>query len=76
MLNENVIKGKWNEIKGDVQKRWGKLTNDDFEKAKGDLKNLSGIIQKRYGIAQDEVSRNLDEMLSKYDSDKPTATQH
>lgn len=66
MINENIIKGKWQEIKGDIQKRWGKLTNDDLEKAKGDVQNLAGLIQQRYGMAQEEVKKGLDEFLAKY----------
>ncbi|MCR4308879.1 MAG: hypothetical protein NUW14_02480 [Deltaproteobacteria bacterium] len=25
-MNEDVLKGKWNEIKGGVKEKWGKLT--------------------------------------------------
>lgn len=39
-INENITKGKWLEIKGDVQKAWGKLTDDDLEKSKGNMKKL------------------------------------
>ena len=36
-INENTIKGKWLEIKGDVRKAWGKLTDDELEQTKGDM---------------------------------------
>ena len=26
-MNTDVIKGKWQQIKGDLQKTWGKITN-------------------------------------------------
>ena len=35
-MNEDIIKGKWKEIKGSVQKKWGKLTNDDLTQIDGD----------------------------------------
>ena len=44
-MNEDIIEGKWNEIKGDVQKKWGKLTDDDIEQINGDRTKLSGRIQ-------------------------------
>ena len=47
-LNENTIKGKWLEIKGDIQKAWGKLTDDELEKTKGDMKAIGGLIQQKY----------------------------
>ena len=32
-MNEDILKGKWKQMKGDVQKKWGKLTDDDIEEA-------------------------------------------
>lgn len=48
-INEDVLKGKWREIKGEVQKAWGKLTNDELEQTKGDLKAIGGLVQQKYG---------------------------
>ena len=69
-MNENVIKGKWLEMKGDLQKAWGKLTEDDLEKTKGDLKAISGLIQQKYGEAQEKSSAKLDEIFKKFESKK------
>lgn len=64
-LNENTIKGKWLEVKGDVQKTWGKLTNDDLEKTKGDMKAIGGLIQQKYGEAQEGHQDKLAKIFSK-----------
>lgn len=61
VLNEDTLKGKWTEAKGEIQKMWGKLTDDDLEKAKGDMTALSGIIQQRYGESKEEVQAKLTE---------------
>jgi hypothetical protein len=29
-MDEDVLKGKWKEIKGRVKEKWGKLTDDDL----------------------------------------------
>ena len=58
--NKNLSKGKWTEIKGEVQKALGKLTDDELEKTKGDIKVIGGLIQQRYG----EIQKNSDEKLS------------
>jgi uncharacterized protein YjbJ (UPF0337 family) len=60
-MNKDIIKGQWNEIKGDVQKKWGKLTNDDLEQINGDRTKLSGKIQKVYGLERDEAEKQLKE---------------
>lgn len=69
-VNENVIKGKWREMKGDLQKSWGKLTDDDLEKTKGDLKAISGLIQQRYGEAEEKSSGKLAEIFGRFETKK------
>ena len=58
-MNEDIIKGKWNEIKGSIQQKWGKLTNDDLDQINGDRTKLAGKIQKVYGLERDEAEKQL-----------------
>jgi uncharacterized protein YjbJ (UPF0337 family) len=58
-MNEDIIKGKWNQLKGDVQKRWGKLTNDRIDQVAGDRTKLLGAIQESYGLGKDEAEKQL-----------------
>jgi uncharacterized protein YjbJ (UPF0337 family) len=72
-INENTIKGKWLEIKGDIQKAWGKLTDDELEQTKGDMKAIGGLIQQRYGEAQDTHSKKLSEIFQRFGEKKDQA---
>lgn len=54
-MNRDRIDGSWEQVKGHVQKAWGKLTNDDLDVIEGNRKLLAGKIQERYGVAQDEA---------------------
>lgn len=65
-MNESFIKGKWKEIKGEIQKKWGQLTNDELEQTKGDMKAVSGLIQQKYGQTQDDVGRSLEDLTERY----------
>ena len=69
-LNENIVKGKWLEIKGDIQKAWGKLTDNELEKAKGDMKAISGLIRQRYGMKEDEYEGKLSDIFKKFENKK------
>ena len=53
-MNENTIKGNWEQIKGNVQKKWGELTDDELDQINGNRKILAGKIQEKYGRGQDE----------------------
>lgn len=58
-MNKDTIEGNWRQIVGDIQKYWGKLTNDSLEQINGSREKLSGLIQEQYGIARDEADRQL-----------------
>ncbi len=58
-MNKDIIEGKWTEIKGAVQQKWGKLTDDDMAEINGSREKLSGKIQKNYGLARDEVEKQM-----------------
>jgi uncharacterized protein YjbJ (UPF0337 family) len=54
----------WDEIKGEVKEKWGKLTDDDLTEIAGNQEKLLGILQKRYGYAKEEVDREYRDFLS------------
>ncbi|MGA9454598.1 MAG: CsbD family protein, partial [Pseudolabrys sp.] len=49
--------------KGQVKEKWGNLTDDDLDKIEGHRDQLEGIIQERYGIAKDQVRKDVDTWL-------------
>lgn len=69
-LNENTVKGKWLEIKGDLQKSWGKLTDSELEQTKGDMKAIAGLIQQRYGEKEEAYEKKLNAIFKKFETKK------
>ncbi|QDU80027.1 hypothetical protein Pla110_17490 [Polystyrenella longa] len=63
-MNEDQIKGKWMQLKGQAREKWGKLTDDELDQIDGKREQLAGKIQERYGIAKDEAERQIDEFES------------
>jgi uncharacterized protein YjbJ (UPF0337 family) len=61
-----VLRASWKEIKGDLRKAWGNITDDEFEKTKGDATSIAGIVQQRYGMAKEEASRKVSSIFEKY----------
>jgi len=60
-MNKDIIQGNWKELIGEVQKKWGKLTNDTLDQIEGDRTKLSGLIQKNYGLANDAADMQISE---------------
>lgn len=58
-MNKDILSGKWTQLRGEVQKRWGKLTDDQLDVINGDRLKLVGKIEEAYGIARDEAEKQL-----------------
>jgi len=60
-MNNDIIKGKWKQINGNIKKQWGKLTDDDLKVLEGTRDYLSGKIQERYGVAKEAAEDQIRE---------------
>jgi uncharacterized protein YjbJ (UPF0337 family) len=65
-MSQEIREGKWKELKGELQKAWGRITDDEWEKTKGDMKSVSGLIQQRYGQGKEDVSDKVSDIYEKY----------
>jgi uncharacterized protein YjbJ (UPF0337 family) len=63
-MNQQTLEGNWNEIKGKLHERWGQLTNDDLQKARGNVDQLVGVIQRKTGEARERVEQYLNELTA------------
>lgn len=57
-MNNDRIEGNWKEMKGKIQQKWGKLTDDDMDVIDGRREELVGKIQQAYGKSRDEAERS------------------
>jgi uncharacterized protein YjbJ (UPF0337 family) len=60
-MNQDILEGKWKQLKGQVKQEWGKLTDDDLDRLTGKRDELIGLIQERYGWERVEAERAVDE---------------
>jgi uncharacterized protein YjbJ (UPF0337 family) len=59
-MNEDTIKGQWKQLRGEVRKQWGKLTDDDIDQIAGERDKLVGKVQERYGQTREEAHEAVD----------------
>ncbi|WOI56466.1 CsbD family protein [Palleronia sp. LCG004] len=64
-MNWDQIAGSWKQFTGRIQQKWGQLTHDEVDEAKGDRERLEGIIQKKYGVTKEEARAQIDEWMAK-----------
>jgi uncharacterized protein YjbJ (UPF0337 family) len=63
-MNEDILTGKWNQLKGEIKKQWGKLTDDELDVIAGQRDKLLGKMQEKYGYARFDAERELDNFLA------------
>jgi len=60
-VNRQVLEGSWDQVKGKVRERWGQITENELEEAKGNTDQLIGVIQEKTGEARGEVESFLED---------------
>jgi uncharacterized protein YjbJ (UPF0337 family) len=62
-MNEDILQGKWKQLKGKALQQWGKLTDDDLDRIDGKREELVGVVQEKYGWAREEAEDEVDRFL-------------
>ncbi len=65
-MNEDILKGKWSEMTGEVKKQWGKLTDDDLMVIAGEKEKLVGILQAKYGYEKDKAEEEFKSFIDRH----------
>lgn len=65
-MNNDIIKGQWKMIKGNIKKQWGKLTDDDLTQMEGSFDELKGTLQKRYGFNEEMAKKEIDNFIKNH----------
>jgi uncharacterized protein YjbJ (UPF0337 family) len=58
-MNWDIIEGKWKQAAGVAKSKWGKLTDDDLQAVAGKRDQLIGKLQEKYGLAIDQIEKQL-----------------
>jgi uncharacterized protein YjbJ (UPF0337 family) len=66
-MNEDILRGRWKQMRGQIQQRWGELTDDDLDQIQGRRDQLIGRLQARYGYAREEAESHVDEFFADWD---------
>jgi uncharacterized protein YjbJ (UPF0337 family) len=65
-MNQDILAGKWKQMRGELKTWWGKLTDDDFDRISGQKDKLVGLIQERYGYTREQAEQEVERRLQEY----------
>jgi uncharacterized protein YjbJ (UPF0337 family) len=66
-MNQDILSGKWKQMRGELKTWWGKLTDDDVDRIGGQKDKLIGLIQEKYGYAREQAEQEVERRLQEYD---------
>jgi len=62
-MSDDIFKGKWKQLRGQVQQKWGDLTNDDLDRMQGAQTEFEGLLQERYGYTKERARQEVNDFL-------------
>ncbi|MGC1723436.1 MAG: CsbD family protein [Isosphaeraceae bacterium] len=74
-INVQGLQGHWNQLKGELMKRWGELSEDDLKWSGGNIDQLVGRIQQRTGETRESIEKYLDQLTSQGSSAVSSAVE-
>ena len=74
-MNKDVLEGKWKQMRGEAKAWWGKLTDDDLDRAAGKFEVLAGLLQEKYGYSRQHAVDEIDKRVSEYETTLKSKTE-
>ena len=74
-MNKDVVEGKWKQIRGEAKAWWGKLTDDDLDRAAGKFEVLAGILQEKYGYSREAAANEIDKRVTEFEANLNRKTE-
>jgi len=74
-MNKDIFEGKWKQIRGEAKAWWGKLTDDELDRAAGKFEVLTGLLQEKYGYTRQQASDEIDKRVTEYETNLKRKTQ-
>ena len=67
-MNKDVLEGKWKQMRGEAKSWWGKLTDDDLDRAAGKYDVLAGVLQEKYGYTRQRAAQEIDRHVAQFEA--------
>jgi uncharacterized protein YjbJ (UPF0337 family) len=73
-MNTDIVRGKWDEFKGEARKIWGDISDNDLDRTNGNVEAIGGLIRQKYGQFKDDAKDKWEQLLSRYGHEAANST--
>ena len=67
MVNQDILSGKWKQVRGRVKQWWGKMADDDLDYINGSVDALVGKVQEQYGYNREQAEKEVTRFMEQLD---------
>lgn len=61
-MNNDILEGKWKQVRGQFKQKYGDLTDDDMTYDEGRFDEMLGRLQEKTGRSKEELKKEIDRM--------------
>lgn len=67
-MNSDTLQGKWKQLRGNIKETFGKLTDDDLLQADGNVDQMQGALQERYGYTKEKAQAEWNKFAKSHEN--------
>jgi len=68
LMNTDILEGQWKQIRGKAKGWWGKLTDNDLDRAAGKMEVLVGLLQEKYGWTRERAAEEVEKRVTEFEA--------
>lgn len=65
---QDILEGKWKQMRGHAKEWWGKLTDDDLDRVSGKTEQLIGALQEKYGYSRAHAEEEFKKRMTEFEA--------
>lgn len=62
-MSESILKAQWKQLRGEIKKRWGELTDDELDQVGGEWDKFTGLLQEKLGYTKEQAEAQIAELF-------------
>jgi len=63
-VNQQTLEGNWNQIRGEITKKWGQCSAQELQEVRGNVDKLVGMIQTKTGEGRESIMKYLEQLTA------------
>ena len=68
LMHENEFKKNWHQLKGKIQQKWNRFSNEDIAKINGEYRLFINFLQQKYSYTSEQAEKEMNHWVKSYEN--------